>query len=132
MRLVVILLLALTVALPARALTATVAVDPAFAHVAARLAEVFAQTTGLKVLLSVDSEPQTDRADILLAADSELPARLAETGAAAADTLFTYATERDAILLQAGASNPVARAFLEFLLSPEAWDVIVSHGFGAH
>jgi molybdate transport system substrate-binding protein len=37
---------------------------------------------------------------------------------------------QDAILLKAGAENPAARAFLDFLKSPEARDVIERFGYG--
>lgn len=38
---------------------------------------------------------------------------------------------QDAVLLQAGAANPAAVAFLDFLKSPEALEVIASYGYGA-
>ncbi|MDO9527383.1 MAG: molybdate ABC transporter substrate-binding protein [Gemmobacter sp.] len=38
---------------------------------------------------------------------------------------------QDALLLQAGAANPAAAAFLDFLKSPEALAVIVAYGYGA-
>ncbi len=37
---------------------------------------------------------------------------------------------QDAVLLKAGEANPAARAFLEFLKSPEALQVIADHGYG--
>jgi ABC-type molybdate transport system substrate-binding protein len=132
MRLLAACLLFLIVSVPARAQTATVAVDPGFAPVAVQLAEVFGQMTGHDVALAITAGQGAQQADVLLAADTELPARLAQTGQAEADTLLTYASGRDAVLLSQGLDNPVARAFLAFLITPEAWDVIVAHGFGAH
>ncbi len=128
----------------ARASAAVVAVDPGFAPVAHALLRLFAERTGHDLVLAVAAGPALEQvpADVLLAPDAELPARLAEAGKAAPESLVTYAmgpegTEdatrpRDAVLLAEGARNPVARSFMEFLLTPEAWDVIVSHGFGAH
>lgn len=124
--------------------SAVVAVDPGFAPVATALLQLFAEQTGHDLVLSVAPAPALEQtvADVLLAPDADLPARLAEAGRAAPDTLVTYAmgpegTEdatrpRDAVLLAEGAANPVARSFMAFLMTPEAWDVIVSHGFGAH
>lgn len=121
-----------------------VAVDQEFAPVAEVLVQIFADQTGHDLELSVEAPAVLDRteADVLLAHNAELPARLAEEGRAAPESLMTYAmgqtgTEaaiatRDAVILQEAAENPVAVAFLDFLLSSEAWDVIVSHGFGAH
>lgn len=128
----------------ARASAAVVAVDPGFAPVADALLRLFAERTGHDLVLAVAAGPALEQtpADVLLAPDADLPARLAEAGKAAPESLVTYAmgpegTEgatqpRDAVLLAEGAQNPVARSFMEFLLTPEAWDVIVSHGFGAH
>lgn len=133
--------LGLAVALGATGRAATVvAVDPGFAPVASALVRVFADQTGHDLVLSVAPAPALEqtRAGVLLAPDAELPARLARSGQAAAETLMTYATDpraatpRDAVLLQPGLADPVARAFLAFLLTPKAWDVIVAHGFGAH
>ena len=117
-----------------------VAVDPGFAPVASVLVRLFQDRTGQGVTLSVGDPAVLAGlgADVLLASDAALPARLAETGQAAADSLVTYATDpagqapRDAVLLAQAAQDPVARAFLAFLLTPEAWDIIVAHGFGAH
>ena len=135
-----ILALGLALAAPAQAST-VVAVDPGFAPVARALLGLFADRTGHADVVLAVAPPAalaTLPADVLLAADADLPAQLAETGLAAADTLMTYATDpvaagpRDAVLLRPGLADPVARAFLAFLLTPEAWDVIVAHGFGAH
>lgn len=145
MRLLLILATGLALlASPLRAGTTTVAVDPAFAPVAAALTDLFAEQTGHALELSVEAPgalPQT-RADVLLATDAETPKQLAATGRAEGATVMTYAmgltgTEaaakpRDAVLLSQGADNPVALAFLDFLMTSEAWDVIVSHGYGAH
>ena len=117
-----------------------VAVDPGFAPVASVLVRLFQDRTGQGVTLLVGDPAVLAGlgADVLLASDAALPARLAETGQAAADSLVTYATDpgaqapRDAVLLAQAAQDPVARAFLAFLLTPEAWDIIVAHGFGAH
>lgn len=126
-------------ALPVRAST-VVAVDPVFAPVATALVALFADRTGHDLVLSVAPGAVLDQteADVLLAPDADLPARLAESGQARADTLMTYATDpaaaapRGAVLMEQAAQDPVARAFMDFLLTPEAWDVIVAHGFGAH
>jgi ABC-type molybdate transport system substrate-binding protein len=131
--------LALAAAAPAGAMP-VVAVDPGFAPVASVLVRLFQDRTGQGVTLSVGDPAVLAGlgADVLLASDAALPARLAETGQAAADSLVTYATDpagqtpRDAVLLAQAAQDPVARAFLAFLLTPEAWDIIVAHGFGAH
>lgn len=133
------LALALGPGAPGRAAT-VVAVDPGFATVASVLLRVFADRTGHELVLSVAPVPALEQtpAAVLLAPDAEMPERLAEAGQAAADTLMTYATDpesiapRGAVLMQSGLHDPVARAFLAFLLTPEAWDVIVAHGFGAH
>ena len=124
---------------PARAMPVVV-VDPGFAAAASALVALFEDRTGTALRLAVGDPAVLAGlgADVLLAADAALPARLAETGQAAADSLMTYATDpggqspRDAVLLAQAAQDPVARAFLSFLLSPEAWDIIVAHGFGAH
>lgn len=133
------LAMALLAAVPARAMP-VVAVDPGFAPVASVLVRLFQDRTGQAVTLSVGDPAVLAGlgADVLLATDAALPARLAETGQAAADSLITYATDpaarapRDAVLLAQAAQDPVARAFLAFLMTPEAWDIIVAHGFGAH
>ena len=129
----------LAMATAARAVP-VVAVDPGFAPVADALVRLFRDRTGLDLRLSVGEPGALPEAgaDVLLAADAAWPARLAQTGQAAAETRVTYATDpedqrpRDAILLAQAAGDPVARAFLAFLLTPEAWDIIVAHGFGAH
>jgi ABC-type molybdate transport system substrate-binding protein len=126
-------------AVPAGAMP-VVAVDPGFAPVASVLVRLFQDRTGQAVELTVGDPAVLAGlgADVLLASDAALPARLAETGQAAADSLMTYATDpaargpRDAVLLAQAAQDPVARAFLAFLITPEAWDIIVAHGFGAH
>lgn len=127
----------------ARAATAVVAVDPAFAPVAHELTRLFTDATGHRLELAIAPVQGlgATTADVLLAADAALPAQLAANGRAAADSLMTYAmgaagtpsatVPRDAVLLSRGQDNPAALAFLEFLLRPEAWDVIVAHGFGA-
>jgi molybdate transport system substrate-binding protein len=38
--------------------------------------------------------------------------------------------EQDAVLLQRGAANPAARAFLDFLRGPRARELIASYGYG--
>lgn len=133
------LVMALVVALPVRALP-VVAVDPGFAPVASVLVRLFQESTGDAVTLSI-GEPAVlaaDGADVVLAADAALPALLVESGQGARDSVVTYATDpaartpRDAVLLIQAAQDPVARAFLAFLMTPEAWDIIVAHGFGAH
>lgn len=133
------LVMALVVALPVRALP-VVAVDPGFAPVASVLVRLFQDSTGDAVTLSI-GEPAVlaaDGADVVLAADAALPALLVESGQGARDSVVTYATDpaartpRDAVLLIQAAQDPVARAFLAFLMTPEAWDIIVAHGFGAH
>ena len=133
------LVMALVVALPVRALP-VVAVDPGFAPVASVLVRLFQESTGDAVMLSI-GEPAVlaaDGADVVLAADAALPALLVESGQGARDSVVTYATDpaartpRDAVLLIQAAQDPVARAFLAFLMTPEAWDIIVAHGFGAH
>lgn len=144
-RLLAVLGLALGLATQqAQASAATVAVDPGFAPVASALAQMFSAQTGHDLVLMVAAGPALEgtAADVLLAPDADLPARLAEDGRAAPESLMTYAMgaaggdgatrPRDAVLLRDGAQNPVARSFMEFLMTPEAWDVIVSHGFGAH
>lgn len=126
-------------AVPAGAMP-VVAVDSGFAPVASVLVRLFQDRTGQAVELTVGDPAVLAGlgADVLLASDAALPARLAETGQAAADSLMTYATDpaargpRDAVLLAQAAQDPVARAFLAFLITPEAWDIIVAHGFGAH
>lgn len=135
----VVLGLALAGPFPAQA-TTVVAVDPGFAPVASVLLRLFTDSTGHPMVLSVAPEGLLEQtpADVLLAPDADMPARLAEQGQAAADTQVTYATDpaaatpRDAVLLHPSGRDPVARAFLVFLLTPEAWEVIVAHGFGAH
>lgn len=129
---------------PASPGTALVAVDEAFAPAAAALAPLFAAATGHDLRLAIggldaiDSRLRAGMAvDVLLAADPFLPTRLAALGLGLAETRLAYAANgpdepREAILLHPGVDNPAARAFLDFLLSPEAWDVIVAHGFGAH
>ncbi|MDO9525031.1 MAG: substrate-binding domain-containing protein [Gemmobacter sp.] len=134
-------LLALTT--PLHAGTALVAVDAAFAPVAAAIAPLFAASTGHEVRLSVGGIEFLDQrlragaaVDVLLAADPFLPTRLAALGLGLSETRLAYAASndltREAILLRPGTDNPAARAFLDFLLTPEVWDVIVAHGFGAH
>lgn len=140
LRLVLLVLgLASAVPVPGRAAT-VVAVDPGFAPVASVLLGLFTDSTGHAMVLSVAPGNVLEQtlADVLLAPDSDMPARLAEQGQAAAETLVTYATDpeaavpRGAVLLRPGLADPAARAFLAFLLTPEAWEVIVAHGFGAH
>jgi len=134
-----VLWLALALPQPGRAAT-VVAVDPGFAPVASVLLGLFTDRTGHPMTLAVAPGAVLEQttADVLLAPDADMPARLAEQGHAQADTLVTYATDPDAavprgaVLLRPGLGDPVARAFLAFLLSPEAWEVIVAHGFGAH
>jgi len=141
----VALCLMLTLIAPAaRASNTVVAVDPGFAPVASVLLQVFAEQTGHDLVLTVAPAPALEgtAADVLLAPDAALPARLAQSGRAEAGSLITYAMgpegttgatqPRDAVLLGQGAANPVAQSFMAFLLTPEAWDIIVSHGFGAH
>lgn len=133
------LALAVLAATPLRSMP-VVAVDPGFAPVASVLVRLFHERTGQGLELTIGDPAVLAGlgADVLLASDAALPARLAETGQAAADSLMTYATDpaargpRDAVLLAQAAQNPVARSFLAFLMSPEAWDIIVAHGFGAH
>jgi ABC-type molybdate transport system substrate-binding protein len=126
-----------------------VAVDESFASAAAALAPMFTSLTGHQVTL----DPLPGAAlqgrlragadyDVLLAADAETPARIVAEGLGLADSVFTYATAgleppadvapKDAVLLSRAGGNPAARAFMAFLATPEAWEVIVSHGFGAH
>lgn len=126
------------------AATAVVAVDPEFAPVAQELTRLFSAATGHQLELDVTPAQRLGltRADVLLASDAELPATLAAAGHAAGNSVMTYAmgpvgtasaaAPRDAVLMARGLDNPAALAFLEFLLRPEAWDVIVAHGFGAH
>lgn len=134
---------------PRAGLAALVAVDEGFAPVAAALVPLFMRSTGHEAILQAAPTAALyarlrDGAgyDLLLAADRETPARLVAEGLGQGDSVITYAVAarhdsgetvvQDAVLLRAGVSNPAARAFLDFLESPEAWDVIVSHGFGAH
>lgn len=129
---------------PLQATTAVVAVDPGFAPVAGELGRMFHAATGYELALAVApaSELATAHADVLLADDAELPAQLAASGRADPASLMTYAMgatgtgaaaqPRDAVLLLRGSDNPAAQAFMAFLLTPEVWDVIVAHGFGAH
>lgn len=142
---VLALLSGLLLAAPSlRAETVVVAVDADFAPVAQALTQSFTARTGheLELTLRQDAEAVPPGTDVLLAQDAALPARLAAEGLADPETLITYAmgltgTEaatapRDAVLLAGARENAVARDFLAFLETTDAWDLIVTHGYGAY
>lgn len=126
-----------------RAEAVVVAVDPLFAPVAQALSQSFSDRTGHELRLAVMALGELPEAvDVVLAEDAALPSRLAQEGLADPATRVTYAmgatgTEaatapRDAILMQGAADKPVAQEFMAFLMTPDAWDLIVSHGYGAY
>jgi hypothetical protein len=121
-----------------------VLVDPAFAQVAVLLVRSYAGSSGHRMALTVtpDFRPETldARAHLVLAPDTDSAEALEAAGLALPGGL-DYARARvddaespprRAVLTQTGRVDPGALGFLEYLSSPEAWDVIVHHGFGAH
>ncbi|RRH72496.1 type 2 periplasmic-binding domain-containing protein [Falsigemmobacter faecalis] len=133
-------LLSLSLTLPAGA-EVIVATDPDFAPVATELAQRLG-AADFRVLALQPAALERAEADLILGPDTALADRLIASGAALAPGRVTYAmgrsgTEeavnpRDGVLMQRAAENAAARDFLDFLLTPEAWDVIVAAGFGAH
>lgn len=135
--------LALTPALAGAESDVVVAVDPLFAPVAQVLTQSFAELSGHALSLDLLKPGALPReADIVLAPDAELPRQLVQEGLADPATQVTYAmgaagTEeatipRDAILMHAGAEKPAAVEFMAFLMTSDAWDLIVTHGHGAY
>lgn len=99
-------------------------------------------TADLRVLILPEAELQHATADLILGTDTSLADQLIATGAALAQSRITYAmgrsgidkavNPRDGVLMKRAEENEAARAFHAFLLTPEAWDLIVAAGFGAH
>lgn len=121
---------------------AVVATDAEFAPVAEALAGLYHAQGGAKVTVERrETNDLAPGADIVLGPDAALAADLVAAGLAQADSRITYAmgltgTEaatrpRDGVLLQQAMSNETARDFFGFLLTPEAWDLIVAGGYGA-
>ena len=119
-------------------------VDSGFAPVAVALVRAFAGTSGHRLALRVAADfspqalpadvhlvlaPDTDSAEGLESAGLALPGGLDYARARADDA---ESPPRRAVLTHAGRDDPGALGFLEYLASPEAWDLIVHHGFGAH
>lgn len=121
---------------------ALVVTDAEFAPVAEALAGLYQSHGGPKI--RVESRAKADLApgaDIVLGPDEALARDLVAAGLALGDSRVTYAMgltgtaaatlPRDAVLMQQAAGNTTARDFFGFLLTPEAWDVIVAGGYGA-
>lgn len=128
---------------PARADAVVVAVDPQFAPVAQMLTRAFAEQSGIELQLSLlEGGRPAAEVDVLLGPDTALALHLAETGLALPETQVTYAMgaagtpaaaePRDAILMAGAAEKAAAREFMAFLMTPDAWDLIVTHGYGAY
>lgn len=129
--------------LSAGAEAVVVAVDAEFASVAQVLTQNFTERTGHALELAVHNGTVPEAGvDVLLGPDTVTPARLAAEGKAVPESLVTYAmgatgTEeaalpRDAVLMVEARDNPVARDFISYLMTSDAWDLIVTLGYGAY
>lgn len=123
---------------------ARILVDADFAPVASDLARSFASTSGHRLVLTVLRDPAQGQIDpaahLFLAPDTE-SAEALETAGLTVPGGLDYARARKgqldgplrrAVLLPPGLHSPAATAFLAYLSTPEAWDVIVRHGFGSY
>lgn len=139
-RLSAAVLLSLMLSLPAGA-GIVVATDAEFAPLVPVLAEA-SGTADVELLILPGADLKGAEADLILGADGAAADHLTASGEALAQSRITYAMgrsgtdaallARDGVLMQRAAENEAALAFHAFLLTPEAWDLIVAAGFGAH
>lgn len=139
-RLSAAVLLSLTLSLPVEA-GIVVATDAEFAPLVPVLAEA-SGTADVELLILPGADLKGAEADLILGADASVADHLLASGEALPQSRITYAMgrsgtdaallARDGVLMQRAAENEAALAFHAFLLTPEAWDLIVAAGFGAH
>lgn len=106
----------------------TVAVAANFTEAAKEIGALFEKTSGHKAVFSFASTgtlytqiSQGAPYQVFLAADQKHPEKAIGEG---------FAIAQDAVLLQRGADNPAAAAFLDFLKGPEAAKVKARFGYG--
>ena len=138
------IVIALSASGPVDQRRAKVLVDAPFVQVASALARQFAARSGYVLTLAVVAPDQTQTPDplahVMLAPDSQSADELEAAGLAVPGGLVYGSSAqgepdgdlRRAVLLQPGRGHEAATSFLDYLSSPEAWDLIVAHNFGTH